>query len=124
LLAFSTPLPSTSTAWGTGDGLSIVIVTLPGFAASVFLSNFSAPLGSAVSFRSCAAPPPAVGVDSVVSVVLSWELDDPLPEEPLSLLSSPPQPAATSARPARTAARIMRCLRMTGCTQVRLARFA
>src|SRR3954447_21480478 len=57
LPSLSTPLPSTATACATGDGLSIVMVTLPAFALSFDLSNLSWPLGSAESLRLLEAPP-------------------------------------------------------------------
>src|SRR3954447_25146521 len=98
--SLSTPLPSTAAACGTGDGLSIVIVTLPAFALSDDLSNLSCPLSSAASWRFEEAPPPlalgagvlAGGVWAVVPLVAP-------PPEPLSLLelSSPPQPATAKA---------------------------
>src|SRR4051812_49860739 len=76
--SLSTPLPSTATACATGDGLSIVMVTLPAFALSLLLSNLSCPLGSALSFRLLDAPPPPPpdplvlgGVAGVVEAVLS-----------------------------------------------------
>src|SRR3954451_17942987 len=94
------PLPSTAIACGTGDGLSIVIVTLPAFALSDFLSNLSWPLESAATVRlvdlppalapapfwAFVVPPPGVGAveDGVVCAALPV----------VDLLSLLPHPAA------------------------------
>jgi hypothetical protein len=89
-----TPLPSISTACGTSDGLSITIVTSPGFAVSSVLSNLRAPPGSATSV-SVWAPPPAAGSSCVVacSSVVAGAAAPPFE----SSSSSSPQPTATSA---------------------------
>jgi hypothetical protein len=70
----------------------MVIVTLPAFALSDALSNFSCPPGSADSVRFEEAPPPelVVGFGACAAVVS-------LLEELLELLLLPPQPATASA---------------------------
>src|SRR5829696_571779 len=102
----STPLPSISTACGTSEGLSMVIVTLPAFAVSSFLSNLSAPPGSAAMVRF--SPPPEEPEELSPPPEEPEELSPPpeepeeleeLLDEPLSLAdssSSPPQPANAS----------------------------
>src|SRR4051794_9960968 len=79
----STPLPSTAIACWTGEGLSIVMVTLPALALSDDLSNLSWPLESAATWRLVDAPPPPldgagagveeapVSVEALVSDLLS-----------------------------------------------------
>src|SRR3954466_11132145 len=105
--SLSTPLPSTATACGTGDGLSIVIVTLPALALSDDLSNLSCPLSSAASFRFEEAPPPpplAAGVEGG-GVCAAVSLVAPPLELLLLELSSLPQPAtARAARAEQSAA--------------------
>src|SRR3954454_1353093 len=99
--SLSMPLPVTPTPCGTLDGLSIVMVTLPAFALSVLLSNFSAPLGSAASLRFGEAPAPPelvveLPVDAGAGVLLVVEV--------VELLLLDPQPATPSATtPAATA---------------------
>src|SRR4051794_28309660 len=86
----------------SGEGLVIVMVTLPDFAFSSFLSNFSC-CGSAASASWVPPPPPeaAVDVDVDVDVELAAELDE-------LLLLDPPQPAsATSATAPRMSSRFM-----------------
>src|SRR3954468_3104032 len=104
--SLSTPLPSTATACGTGDGLSIVIVTLPALALSDDLSNLSCPLSSAASWRfEDAPPPPPLALGAGVRAGGAWAAGSLSVRllEPLSLLelSSLPQPA--TAKPARAA---------------------
>src|SRR3954449_230994 len=102
LPSLSTPLPSTATACATGDGLSIVIVTLPAFALSFDLSNLSWPLGSAGSLRLLRGPaalvPPVVGGGVWAAVVVSLEELSELE------LSSLPQPATAKAATAAQSA--------------------
>src|SRR3954453_14733545 len=94
----STPLPSTAIACGTGDGLSIVIVTLPALPSSVVLSNLSWPLSSAASCRFDPPPPPLAlgaggGAGFWAVVLLVAELLEPVS----LLLSLLPQPATAKA---------------------------
>src|SRR4051812_13213106 len=105
--SLSTPLPSTATACATGDGLSIVIVTLPALALSVVLSNLSWPLGSAASLSLLDAPPPdalpppeplVLGGGVWAAVVVSLE------EPPELELSSLPHPATAKAATAAQSA--------------------
>src|SRR3954453_23655780 len=100
LPCLSTPLPSTAIAWGTGEGLSIVIVTLPPFALSDGLSNLSWPLESAAIVRFepllalfPALPPllPDPDVDVGAGAGAGWAVVE------LDLLSLPPHPATASA---------------------------
>src|SRR3954467_3414298 len=105
------PLPSTAIACATGDGLSIVIVTLPAFALSDFLSNLSCPLEWAATVRlddplapppfwAFLVPPPGVGA-VFAGAGAGWALDE------LDLLLELPHPVTTSATRAahRAAAR-------------------
>src|SRR3954470_21541533 len=104
--SLSTPLPSTATACGTGDGLSIVIVTFPALALSDALSNLSWPLSSAASWRLLEAPPLlAEGVVGGFWAVVSLAVVS-LVAPPLSLLelSSLPQPATARAATAAQSA--------------------
>src|SRR3954471_20301689 len=100
LPSLSTPLPSTATACATGEGLSIVIVTLPAFVLSLSLSNLSWPLGSAATLRLLDAPPPPLeplvlgGGAGVVSAVVSLE---ELEELELSSLRQPATAKAAAA---------------------------
>src|SRR4051812_44818758 len=82
----------------SGEGLVIVIVTLPALADSVLLSNLSCDW-SAASDSCCPPPPPE---DAPLEVVA----DEPVLEELLS--SEPPQPAsASSAAAPRMLSRFM-----------------
>jgi hypothetical protein len=78
--------------WGTGEPFVNAIVTVPAFAASVVLSNFNAPVGSAASERLELAG--AAGAAVVAGGVLALGV--------LVLLDPPPQP--TNATPIATTA--------------------
>src|SRR3954468_2629513 len=81
------------------ESLVMTMVTLPAFADSEVLSNLSAPLGSAASFRVWPPPPPP-DVDELVVLVFALELL-PLPLLEDELSSSPPHPATGMANAQR-----------------------
>src|SRR5689334_18749984 len=100
LPAALTPLPSMATACGIDALLVKSIVTVPALAASAFLSNFSAPDGSAA--RATVDPPPELELEPPLGVLVEPPLA-PLPPEPELELLLPPQPArARIAAAART----------------------
>src|ERR671935_1549325 len=93
------PLPSTATACVNGDGLLIVIVTVPAFADSDDLLNLRLPLGSADRLSLVLAPPLGAGVLVAAAGVL-LALVPVLPPPP-------PHPAAARAAAAAPRTRIV-----------------